>query len=325
MADKLNWGLISTARINKSLVPPLQKSKRSRLVGVASRHKETADDFARHFKIPQAYGSYEQMLADPAIDVVYISLPNSLHAEWTIRALYAGKHVLCEKPLALTVEEVGAIMTAARKAGKVVTEAFMYRHHPQTLKVKELVDGGAVGKVMLMRGAYCYQQSRENDIRLDASLGGGSIWDVGCYPISYARYIAGFEPTTFMGWQIPSPQGVDLSFAGQMIFPTRICAQVHSSFQSPYNPFFEVTGSEGRLLVPEPFKPGERSSILIEKAGQVSIIQLRSKELYAWEVADMEDAILDGKPPRISLEDSRGNVAAILGLLESAQKNQIIP
>jgi predicted dehydrogenase len=132
------------------------------------------------------------------------------------------------------------------------------------------------------------------------------------------------EPISYMGWQIASRSGIDLSYAGQMVFPGGICAHIHSSFQSPYNPFFEITGSEGRLLVPQPWKPSERSSILIEREGRVKMEQFRSKELYIWEVTDMEHAVLDGKPPRISLKDSRGNVAAILGLLEAARTKSVV-
>ncbi len=137
----LNWGLLSTARINRALIPPLRESKRNRLAAVASRSKDSADRYAREWKIPQAYGSYEELLADPEIDVIYNSLPNHLHAEWTIKAVEAGKHVLCEKPLALSVEEVDAVQDAAQRHGRVVAEAFMYRHHPQTLKAVELVRG----------------------------------------------------------------------------------------------------------------------------------------------------------------------------------------
>src|SRR5512139_4184576 len=135
MSDKvLNWGLLSTARINRALIPPLRESRRNRLAAVASRSKDSADRYAREWKIPQAYGSYEEMLADPEIDVIYNSLPNHLHAEWTIKAVEAGKHVLCEKPLALSLAEVDEIARAARQTGRVVAEAFMYRHHPQTVK-----------------------------------------------------------------------------------------------------------------------------------------------------------------------------------------------
>src|ERR1044071_481060 len=176
MADKvLNWGLLSTARINNALIPPLRASKRNRLLAVASRTQEAADQYAREKKIPRAHGSYESLLADPEIDVIYNPLPNHLHAEWTIKAVEAGKHVLCEKPFALNVEDVDAMQAAARKQGRIVMEAFMYRHHPQTLQVQEIVRGSALGTLRLIHGSFSFVLSRVGDIRsLEPALGGGS-------------------------------------------------------------------------------------------------------------------------------------------------------
>src|SRR5512133_1486937 len=168
MANKvLNWGLLSTARINRALIPPLQVSKRNQLFAVASRTQEAADKYAREQKIPRAYGSYEALLADPEIDVIYNPLPNHLHAQWTIKAVEAGKHVLCEKPLALSVQEVDAIMAAAQKHGRVVAEAFMYRHHPQTLKVQEIIKSGSLGTLKLIHGSFSFLLTREGDVRLN--------------------------------------------------------------------------------------------------------------------------------------------------------------
>ena len=150
----LHWGLLSTARINRALIPPLRVSKRNQLLAVGSRSQESADAYAREWKIPRAHGSYEALLSDPEIDVIYNPLPNHLHAAWTIKAVEAGKHVLCEKPLALSVEEVDAIQSAARNHGCVVAEAFMYRHHPQTLKVQEMVKSGSLGTLKLIRGSF---------------------------------------------------------------------------------------------------------------------------------------------------------------------------
>src|SRR6266542_959291 len=165
MAKKvLNWGLLSTARINRALIAPLRVSKRNNLLAVGSRTQESADQYAREWKIPRSHGSYEALLADPEIDVVYNSLPNHLHAEWTIKAVEAGKHVLCEKPLALNVDEVDAMQAAARKHGRFVMEAFMYRHHPQTLKVQEIVKSGSLGTLKLIRGSFSFVLSREEDI-----------------------------------------------------------------------------------------------------------------------------------------------------------------
>lgn len=318
----LNWGLLSTARINRALIPPLRSSKRNQLLAVASRTQETADTYAREWKIPRTHGSYEALLADPEIDVIYNPLPNHLHAEWTIKAVEAGKHVLCEKPLALTVEEVDAVQSAARKHGRVVAEAFMYRHHPQTLAVQEMLKKGSLGTIKLIRGSFTYVLSREGDVRLDPSMGGGSIWDVGCYPISYARMIAGSNPLEVFGWQVTGPTGIDLTFVGQMQFPNDVYAQFDCSFIIPFHTFMEIVGSEGTLNIPRPFKPYMDEKIYLTRGDKTETIEVNGQELYIGEVENMADAILLGQEPRVSLDDSRANVAVISSLLESARTAQ---
>lgn len=320
MAKKvLNWGLLSTARINRALIPPLQASKRNKLAAVASRTQEAADRYAREKKIPRALASYEALLADPDIDVIYNPLPNHLHAEWTIKAVEAGKHVLCEKPLALTVEEVDAIREAARKHGRVVMEAFMYRHHPQTLQVQEIIKSGVLGALKLLRGSFSFFLSREQDVRLKPEMGGGSIWDIGCYPISYARTMVGENPFEVFGWQVTGPTGIDETFVGQMRFSNNVYAQFDCSFAIPFQAFMEIVGSEGTLSIPKPFQPYENEKMYLTRGDKKELIKLKGEELYRGEVENMADAILLGKEPRISLEDSRANVGVIFALLESAR------
>ena len=320
MANKvLNWGLLSTARINNALIPPLRASKRNHLLAVASRTQEAADAYAHEKKITRAYGSYESLFADSKIDVIYNSLPNHLHAEWTIKAVEAGKHVLCEKPLALNVNEVDAIKTAARKHGRIVMEAFMYRHHPQTLKVQEIVKSGSLGTLKLVRGSFSYVLSRDGDVRVDPAMGGGSIWDVGCYPISYARTVIGENPLEVFGWQVTGKTGIDDTFIGQMRFDHEVHTQFDCSFVIPFHPFMEIVGSEGALNIPNPFKPNENEKIYLTRGDKTETLKVKGQELYIGEVEDMADAILLGREPRISLEDSRANVAVIYALLESAR------
>lgn len=319
MERKLNWGLLSTAKINRALIKPLNASKRTRLLAVASRSQSTADAYAGEWKIPRAHGSYEALINDPEIDVIYNSLPNHLHAEWTIKALHAGKHVLCEKPFALTVDEVDTVATAVKETGKVAAEAFMYRHHAQTLKVKEIVDSGQLGTLQLIKGAFSFKLEREGDIRWMLELGGGSIWDVGCYPISYARMLVGAEPVEVFGWQVTGPGGSDETFTGQMRFANGVHMQFDSSFKVPLRSYMEIVGTEGTLIVPNPFKPGKSNSVQLNKEGNETILKVKGDELYMGEVDDMCDAILKGTPPRVSLEDSRANVAVIVALLKSAQ------
>ncbi|MCB0119625.1 MAG: Gfo/Idh/MocA family oxidoreductase [Anaerolineales bacterium] len=322
MEKILNWGLLSTAKINRALIPPLRASKRTRLLGVASRNQSSADTYAREWNIPRAYGSYEAMLADPEIDVIYNPLPNHLHAEWTIKALQAGKNVLCEKPMVLTLAEADQIIAASQETGKVVTEAFMYRHHERTLKVKELIDGGAIGKLQLIKGAFTFTLKREGNYRWVKEYGGGSLWDVGCYPISFARMLVGVEPAEVFGWQVTGPEGSDNSFFGQMRFGNGVHMQFDCGFTSTPRSFVEIVGTDGSMHVPYAFKPGRRSEIHIIRGDEKEIIKVKGQDLYTGEVEDLCDAILNQQPPRIPLRDSRNNIAAILGLYKSAQEGK---
>ena len=319
MDKVLNWGLLSTARINRALIPPLGASSRNRLLAVGSRSQEGANQYAQERNIPRAHGSYEALLADPEIDVIYNPLPNYLHAEWTIKAMEAGKHVLCEKPLALSVEEVDAVQEVARKHGRVVAEAFMYRHHPQTFKVQEIVNSGSLGDLKLIHGSFSFVITREKDVRLDLGMGGGSIWDIGCYPISYARTVVGKNPLEVFGWQVTGHTGIDETFVGQMKFANNVHAQFDSSFVIPYHTFMEIVGSEGRLYIPKPFQPQMDEKIHLTRGDNTETIEIKGQELYIGEVEDMADAILLGKEPRISLDDSRANVGVISALLDSAR------
>jgi D-xylose 1-dehydrogenase (NADP+, D-xylono-1,5-lactone-forming) len=315
----LNWGLLSTANINRALITPLRASKRNKLMAVGSRKQTSAEDYAREWNIPRAHGSYEALINDPEIDVIYNSLPNHLHSEWTIKALYAGKNVLCEKPLALSLAEADAMSSASRKTGKVLSEAFMYRHHPQTLKVNEIVDSGLLGELQAVKGVFTFTLTRENDIRSKKETGGGSIWDVGCYPISYMRTISHAEPVEVFGWQVLGEGGADVSFFGQVRFPNEVYAQFDCGFKSPSRSHVEVIGSKGTLDIPVPFKPGRNEKMYLKRNDQVETIKTPGNELYIGEVEDMADAILLGRSPRVSLADSRGNTAVILALIESAR------
>jgi D-xylose 1-dehydrogenase (NADP+, D-xylono-1,5-lactone-forming) len=319
MSQTLRWGLLSTANINKSLIPPLKASKRNKLEAVASRSQQKADEYARAKKIKRAYGSYEALLVDPKIDVVYIPLPNHLHAEWTIKAVEAGKHVLCEKPLALSLDEVDAIAAAAGRHGKVVAEAFMYRTHPKFLKAKDLVASGRLGRIRMVHGSFTFKMTNETNIRLVPEMGGGSLWDIGCYPLNYARSILGTEPVEVFGAQLTGSTGVDETFMAQLRFPDDVLVQFDCSFRLPSHAFMEIVGDEGTLNIPQPFRPGLGATIYLTSEGKTQSVQIKGSETYIYEIEDMADAILLGKPSAVSLSDSRYNVAAILALLESAK------
>jgi predicted dehydrogenase len=315
------WGLLGTARINRAVIPPMRASDRHQLAAVASRTAERAAEYAREWSIPVAFGTYDELLASPDIDAVYIALPNALHAEWTVRAARAGKHVLCEKPLAISVAEVDAIAEAAASAGVAVAEAFMYRHHPQTLQLKALVDEGAIGSLQVIRSAFSFSLDRPRDVRFDPALGGGSLWDVGCYPVSMARYLVGAEPVSVMGWQRLTPGGIDELFAGSLDFGPSL-AQFDCSFRSPFRTHLEIVGSDASITVPVPFKPGTAEQLLVNRAGVIESVPSAGQALYIGELDDLADAAQLGRPSRVSLSDSRSNVAAIVALYEAARRGK---
>jgi len=320
----LRWGLLSTARINRALLGPLRSSRRNRLLAVASRDQAKAERYARERKIPRAYGSYEALLADPEVDVIYNPLPNHLHAEWTIRAVEAGKNVLCEKPLALSTQEVDAISSAAQKYGRVVAEAFMYRSHVQTSKVRDIVQSGKLGRIRMVRGSFTFHLDNPGDYRLDPRMGGGSLWDVGCYPLSFTRAVLGVEPLEVFGYQVSGPTGIDVSFAAQLKLPGEVLAQLDCSFVTPYHVFMEIVGEEGTVVVPVPFNPGANGAVFLARKEKHERITVKGTAPYVSEVEDMADAILLGRAPCVNLADSRANVEAILALFESARTGMAV-
>ena len=314
----LRWGLLGAARITRSVIPSLRAARGHELVAVASRDAEKGRQHAAQWDIPRVT-SYEGLLADPDIDVVYIPLPNHLHAEWTIRAAEAGKHVLCEKPLALAVDEVDRVMAAASRAGVVVAEAFMYRHHPQTMALRALATDGTIGELRVIRGTFTFNLTRPGDVRLDPSYGGGSLWDVGCYQVSLARILAGSEPREVFGWAQRGPTGIDEIFVGQLRFSDRLYAQFDCGFVAPFRTEAELVGTTGALRVTRPFKPTEREVLQVWRGETIEPIEVDGIDLYVGQIEDLGAAIREGTPPRVSLADSRANTATLVALYESAR------
>lgn len=323
--DKVRWGLLSTAKINRRLIPAIRASRRGELVAVASRSKEKAEAYAREWEIPQAFGSYDDLLTSGAVDAVYVSLPNHLHAQWTIRALENGLAVLCEKPFALTVAEVDAVVDAAARTGNVVAEAFMYRHHPQTKMVGEWVRSGRLGEISVVRGAFNFTVSNRQDVRLQPELGGGSLWDVGVYPLSFAQYIYGGPPIAVTGDQWLGPSEVDETFVGQMRYPGASLSQITSSFRTPFHTSAEVIGTEGRLVLTRPFVSVEEGEMTFYPAhGDPELVDVPPKQLYLGEVDDMHAAIVDGAPNYLTLEETRNHVRTVLALYEAARTGEVV-
>lgn len=324
--EKIRWGLMSTARINNQLIPSIRSSARGELVAVASRRRMKANRYAREKKIPFAFGSYEEMLASQQVDAVYVSLPNHLHAEWTIRALRAGKHVLCEKPLALTVDEVDAIIAASQETGKFAMEALMYRHHPQSLMIEKWIEEGRIGTLQSVRGVFNFVLDHPGDIRFKPEMGGGAIWDIGIYPLSYAQWLMKEPAQRVFGVQRTGKTGVDMVFQGEMMFSGDRFAQISCSFQSPTHTSVEIMGSEGRILITRPFvNIGQGEKIQVFDAyGEVSEYESTEADLYRYEVENMNGAILDGTVPRISLQESRYHIYTIRSLVKSARDKCVV-
>lgn len=331
MTGKVRWGILSTANINQALLGPIRKSERSELAAVASRAQTRAEAYAQKEGIPKAYGSYEALLADPNVDAVYISLPNALHSEWTVKAAQAGKHVLCEKPLVVTMDEFEEVAAAAQANGVAVVEAFMYLHHPQTQQARQLVQAGRLGRLQLIQSWFNFflPPERVENIRLSAELTGGSLWDVGVYPNSAAIFMAQPEqPQASWASQIVGETGVDVAMRGQIHFSGDVVAQISSGFRTPFREGIYLVGSDGILHIPEPWKPGLKGHdtvmTLTARDGQVEEIVTPAIDPYLCEVQAMEQVILDGAAPVVPLHLSRIFLQSALALYESARTGNLV-
>lgn len=319
MAHQVRWGILGTARINRRLVPAFRASKRGTLRAVASRDLARAVAHARQYAIPNAVQGYQALLDDPSIDAAYIPLPNTEHVPWTLAAIAAGKHVLCEKPLALDPHDVDRIAAAAATAGVIVEEGFMFRHEPQTARVLSLLRDGAIGEVRAIVSGFTFMLEGDGNIRLNTALGGGALWDVGVYPVNFAQLIAGHEPKMAVGTAHWTKTGVDAEFMGLLRFSEGLTASVYAGFRAEYRTWLEVLGSNGALTVPNPFRPGPLEVLELERGGNVEHIEVQGSPLiFARQVDDFEARILDGAPAVVSLDDSRRTASTIAALYASA-------
>jgi predicted dehydrogenase len=316
----VNWGFLSTARINRLVLAGARESERVDVVAVASRDRERAEAYARENQIERAYASYEALLADPEVEAVYISLPNSLHVEWSIRALQAGKHVLCEKPLSRRPAEVEEAFDAAEQAGLVLMEAFMYRHNPQTARLQELVGSGAIGTLQLVRAAFSFPLADAANVRLNAALDGGSLMDVGCYCVSGARLLAG-EPERVYGEQVVGESGVDVLFSGTMRFPGGVVAQFDSGLRMPNRDELEAVGDEGSVFLDDPWHC--RTPVLrLRREGGDEEISVDAADSYRLELENVSDAIRGDAAPLLGREDAVAQARAIEALYRSAEEGR---
>jgi D-xylose 1-dehydrogenase (NADP+, D-xylono-1,5-lactone-forming) len=314
--EPVRWGILSTARINAMVVPPLRESPLSDVVAVASRSQERADEYARDWAIPRAYGSYEGLLDDAEVEAVYISLPNGPHVEWSIRCLEAGKHVLCEKPLARHPDDVTCAFDAADRAGRFLMEAFMWRHHPQTQRLLELVRGGAIGELRLVRAWFSFTIGDTN-VRLEPELAGGALMDVGCYCASGARLLAG-EPELAIARQVVGASGVDMRLVGMLGFPDGALAELDCAFDLPARQGLEAIGAEGTVVVPWPWGANE-PGIELRRGHDVQRFEIEPADRYRRQVDNFSRAIRGLEAPLLGRDDALGQARAIDALYRSAE------
>ena len=310
------WGLLSTARINDKFLAGVAEARESAVLAVASRDHQRGERYASERGIPRAYDSYDALLADPDIDAVYISLPNSMHLEWTGRALQAGKHVLCEKPLSRREADVAAAFDLAEREGRLLMEAFMYRHHPQTVRLADLVRSGAIGRLRLIRASFSFNATDPADVRLTTELDGGSLMDVGCYCVSAARLLAG-EPELVSGAQVVGGGGVDLAFTGWMRFGDDVLAHFDSALVCDDRFELEVVGDQGSLYVADPWHCVE-PRIELRRAHTAEVIEIAAANPYGLEADNLAAAIRGAGPPLLGREDATGQARAIEALYASA-------
>jgi D-xylose 1-dehydrogenase (NADP+, D-xylono-1,5-lactone-forming) len=312
----VKWGIVSTADINRKVIPGAQASDKVDLVAVASRDQARADAYARQWEIPRAYGSYEALLADPEVEAVYISLPNTLHAEWSIKALEAGKHVLCEKPFTRHPEEVTAAFDVAERTGRLLSEAFMYRHNPQTKRLVELVAQGGIGELRLVRSAFSYSLYDADNIRLRTDVEGGALMDVGCYCVSGSRLLGG-EPVAVHGEAWYGPSGTDWTFGGLLRFPGDVLATFDCGTAMPNRDELEAIGSEGSIYLDDPWHCAH-PVIELRRNGGVERIELEPVDSYRLELENVSDAIRGEAELLLGRDDAMGQASALQALHDDA-------
>jgi predicted dehydrogenase len=315
---KIRWGVLGVARIaTAKVIPAMQRGELTEIAAIASRDMANADAAARELNIPKAYGSYEELLADPEIDAIYNPLPNHLHVPWSIRAAEAGKHVLCEKPIGLTAAEAAELIAARDRTGKTIGEALMIVCHPQWIRTMELAASGRIGVKRAVIGSFGYFKLDPDNVRNIRAYGGGGLMDVGCYPIKAARMFFGEEPVRVSGSLVRDPNfGTDILASGLLEFPSGHCVFTCGTQVVP-NQSMKFLGATGSIEMEIPFNavPNEVSRIHIND----EVEEFPPCDQYTLQGDAFSRAILDGTPPPVPLEDARANMKVIEDLVRSAE------
>jgi D-xylose 1-dehydrogenase (NADP+, D-xylono-1,5-lactone-forming) len=329
----MRWGVISTGRIARAFLDALRPSETEQVIAVASRDPAKAAEIAREFGVAQAYGSYQALLADPDVQAVYIAVPNSLHIEWADAAAQASKQILCEKPLGVTREQSAAMFGAARQAGVWLMEAFMYRFHPRTLKIQELVASGAIGTPQLIRASFGFAVTDPANVRLSAELAGGALMDVGCYCVNFSRMIVGRAPARVSATARWGSSGVDETLAATLDYEAGAIAQISCSLASSHHHLAQVIGSEGIIEVEEAFTPPpDRPARLRVRRGArfatVEEIEFPPVNQYRLEAEGFGRLVAAGHAghglPEMPLVETLDNMATIEALLRSARAGHAV-
>ena len=307
----MRLGIVSTARINLLVLAGARASTEVDVVAIGSRDTAAAEAYARKHGIPRAHGSYDALLADPEVDAVYISLPNSLHHEWTLRSLAAGKHVLCEKPYSRRPAEVEEAFDAADAAGLHLMEAFMWRHNPQTRRLRELLP--EIGELRAIRATFAFRLEDETNVRMRRELDGGALMDVGCYCVSGARLLAGAEPERVSAEQVTSRTGVDLQLAGVLRFPGDVTAELTASMAFDHQGL-EAIGSEGTLVVPDPWHCHQGLLVVNGKD-----VRVEPEDSYRLELENLAAAIRGEAELLLGRADALGQARTIEALYRAAE------
>ena len=323
----VNWGIISTALIGTAkVIPAMQKSKHCRIQAIASRDLALAKKWAKQLGIPKAYGSYEELLADREIEAVYNPLPNHLHVPWSIKAAEAGKHVLCEKPIALDAKEAEQLVAARNRTGKLITEAFMVRGHPQWLRARELVRQGKIGELRVVQGLFTYFLTDPKNVRNMADIGGGGLYDIGCYPIVTSRFLFGAEPTRVVGLIERDPVlKIDRLASAILDFPTGQASFTCSTQLVPYQRM-QILGTKGRIEVEIPFNapPDKPCRIFVDDGSALGDASAKEEAFpvcnqYGIQGDLFSEAIRSGKPVEFPLENAVHNMRIIDAIFRSAK------
>jgi predicted dehydrogenase len=327
--SNLRWGILSTADIaRKKVIPGLRRAARCEVVAIASREGGRAREVAAELDIRTAHDSYEALLADPGVDAVYIPLPNHLHAEWTIAAVRAGKHVLCEKPLAMTSADAERMVAAADEAGVVLMEAFMYRHHPSWVAVRELVAGGRIGRLVAVESWFSYYNDDPANIRNILEFGGGALFDIGCYNVNLSRLLFGGEPRRVEASISRDPaSGVDILTSGILEFETGV-ATFTCTTRAETDQRVHVYGTTGRLSVEIPFNipPDRPTHVFVTSGGEPPVnpaterLTFETKDPYAAEAEAFASAVLDGGAAHVPVSDAIANLRVIERLFEAGAR-----